>query len=47
VALLGWVLYKIDVREVWADAQQADPWWLLLTVAVATLTFPSDRFAGG
>src|SRR5882672_3581715 len=40
VALLGWVLYKINVREVWADAQQADPLWLLLTVVVATLTFP-------
>ena len=40
MALLGWVLYKINVREVWADAQHADPLWLLLTVAVATLTFP-------
>ncbi|PYP39260.1 MAG: hypothetical protein DMD48_07165 [Gemmatimonadetes bacterium] len=40
VALLGWVLYKINVREVWADAQRADPLWLLLTVVVATLTFP-------
>lgn len=38
--LLGWVLYKINLREVWADAQHADPLWLFLTVALATLTFP-------
>jgi len=40
VALLAWVLYKIDPRKVWADAQHANGWLLLLTVVVATLTFP-------
>src|SRR2546426_3813348 len=40
VALLAWVLYKIDPRTVWADAQHANGWLLLLTVVVATLTFP-------
>src|SRR5437879_6561153 len=40
VALLAWVLYKIDPRKVWADTRHADGWLLLLTVAVATLTFP-------
>src|SRR5438552_7531847 len=40
VALLAWVLYKIDPRKVWADAQHANGWLLLLTVFVATLTFP-------
>ena len=40
MALLGWVLYKINVREVWAYAQHANAWLLLLTVLFATLTFP-------
>ena len=40
MALLAWVLYKIDPRKVWADAQQTNGWLLLLTVLVATLTFP-------
>ncbi|OLD89525.1 MAG: hypothetical protein AUG85_01675 [Gemmatimonadetes bacterium 13_1_20CM_4_66_11] len=40
MALLAWVLYKIDPRKVWADAQHANGWLLLLTVFVATLTFP-------
>ncbi|OLC08269.1 MAG: hypothetical protein AUH41_08690 [Gemmatimonadetes bacterium 13_1_40CM_66_11] len=40
VALLAWVLYKIDPRTVWADAQHANGWLLLLAVVVATLTFP-------
>jgi len=40
VALLVWVLHRIDLREVWAHAQHADPLLLLLTVLVATITFP-------
>lgn len=40
VALLAWVLHKIDLREVWNDAQHANGWLLLLTVVVATVTFP-------
>ena len=39
-ALLVWVLYKIDPRQVWNYAQHANGWLLLLTVVVATLTFP-------
>jgi len=41
VALLVWVLYKIDLRKVWDYAQHANGWLLLLTVGVATVTFPS------
>src|SRR6266566_8109183 len=40
VALLVWVLYKIDLRKVWDYAQHANGWLLLLTVVVATITFP-------
>src|SRR3989449_6521961 len=40
VALLVWVLYKIDLRKVWTYAQHANGWLLLLTVVVATITFP-------
>ena len=40
MALLVWVLYKIDPRKVWTYAQHANGWLLLLTVAVATVTFP-------
>ncbi len=40
MALLAWVLYKIDPRQVWADAQHANGWLLVLTVVLATLTFP-------
>src|SRR3989442_13947477 len=39
-ALLVWVLYKIDLRKVWTYAQHANGWLLLLTVVVATVTFP-------
>src|SRR5712671_6280217 len=39
-ALLVWVLYKIEPAKVWAYAQHANGWLLLLTVAFATLTFP-------
>jgi len=35
-----WVLYKIEPAKVWAYAQRANGWLLLLTVAFATLTFP-------
>ncbi|HET8712925.1 MAG TPA: lysylphosphatidylglycerol synthase transmembrane domain-containing protein [Gemmatimonadales bacterium] len=40
VALLAWVLQRINLREVWDHAQHADGWLLLLTVTVATITFP-------
>src|SRR5258705_3183085 len=40
VALLVWVLYKIDPRQVWSYAQHANFWPLLLAVVVATVTFP-------
>jgi glycosyltransferase 2 family protein len=40
VALLAWVLHKINLREVWEYAQHANGWLLLLTVTVATVTFP-------
>ncbi|HWC74307.1 MAG TPA: lysylphosphatidylglycerol synthase transmembrane domain-containing protein [Gemmatimonadales bacterium] len=40
VALLVWVLHRINLPEVWHDAQQADGLLLVLTVTVATLTFP-------
>ena len=40
MALLVWVLHRIDLREVWAHAQHANPLLLLLTVLVATITFP-------
>jgi len=39
-ALLVWVLFKIDPRQVWEYAQRANGWLLLLTVLLATLTFP-------
>jgi len=39
-ALLVWVLYRIDPRKVWDYAQHANGWLLLLTVVVATVTFP-------
>src|SRR5213592_4542177 len=39
-ALLVWVLYKIDPRQVWSYAQHANFWLLLLAVVVATVTFP-------
>ena len=35
-----WVLFKIDPRQVWEYAQHANGWLLLLTVLLATLTFP-------
>ena len=40
MGLLAWVLHRINVREVWSYAQHADPLLLLLTVLVATITFP-------
>ena len=40
MALLVWVLHKINLREVWSYAQHANPVLLLLTVVVATITFP-------
>jgi uncharacterized protein (TIRG00374 family) len=40
VALLAWVLHRINPREVWAHAQHANGFLLLLTVVVATATFP-------
>ena len=38
--LLVWVLYKSNPAKVWAYAQHANGWLLLLTVLFATLTFP-------
>jgi uncharacterized protein (TIRG00374 family) len=38
--LLAWVLHRIDLRQVWDDARRADPLLLLVTVALATTTFP-------
>jgi uncharacterized protein (TIRG00374 family) len=40
VALLAWVLHRINPREVWEDAHHANGWLLLLAVAAATGTFP-------
>jgi hypothetical protein len=40
VALLAWVLHRINPREVWTHAQHANGFLLLLTVIVATVTFP-------
>lgn len=40
MALLVWVLHRIDLREVWVHAQHANPLLLVLTVLVATITFP-------
>jgi len=40
VALLAWVLHRINPREVWTHAQHANGLLLLLTVVLATVTFP-------
>ncbi len=40
VALLAWVLSKSHPDKVWEYAKQANGWLLLLTVVVATVTFP-------
>jgi uncharacterized protein (TIRG00374 family) len=40
VALLAWVLHRINLHEVWQYARAANPWLLLATVALATATFP-------
>ncbi len=40
MALLVWVLHRIDPRQVWSYAQHANFWLLLLAVVVATVTFP-------
>ena len=40
MALLAWVLNRISLREVWEHAQQANGLLLLLTVTLATVTFP-------
>ena len=40
VALLAWVLHRINPREVWEYAQHANGVLLLLAVLVATITFP-------
>ena len=34
------MLHRIDLRQVWDDARRADPLLLLVTVALATTTFP-------
>src|SRR6266478_360304 len=40
VALLAWVLSKSHPAKVWEDAKHANGWLLLLTIVVATITFP-------
>lgn len=40
MALLAWVLHRINPGEVWEHAQHANGLLLLLTVVVATITFP-------
>ena len=40
MALLAWVLHRINLREVWQYARAANAWLLLATVALATATFP-------
>jgi len=40
VALVAWVLHRIDPREVLEHARRADPWLLLVAAALATATFP-------
>ena len=40
VALLAWVLQDVNLREVVAYAREADPGLLLLSVLLATATFP-------
>src|SRR6266513_860856 len=40
VALLLWVLYKSHADRVWEYAKHANGWLLLLTIVVATVTFP-------
>lgn len=40
IALLAWVLTRINPREVWTHAQHADGLLLVVTVLLATLTFP-------
>lgn len=40
MALLAWVLHRINLREVWEYARQANAWLLLATVTFATVTFP-------
>jgi uncharacterized protein (TIRG00374 family) len=37
--LLYWALQGVDIRAAWVAARDADLGWLLLSVAVATLTF--------
>ena len=44
IALLIWVLHRINFRDVWADARQADGLLLAITVIVATITFPVRTF---
>src|SRR5882762_3156285 len=40
VALLAWVLSKSHPDKVWEYAKHANSWLLLLTIVVATITFP-------
>src|SRR6266550_1138431 len=40
VALLAWVLSKSHPDKVWEYAKHANGWLLLLTIVVATVTFP-------
>jgi uncharacterized protein (TIRG00374 family) len=40
IALLAWVLHRIDPKEVWEQARRADPLLLSVAIALATATFP-------
>ncbi|MGH7548493.1 MAG: lysylphosphatidylglycerol synthase transmembrane domain-containing protein [Gemmatimonadales bacterium] len=39
LALLAWALHDVDPRELLAHVRRADPWLMLVTVVLATLTF--------
>lgn len=39
-AFLAWAVHGVDLREVVAGARRANPWLVLASAAVATLTFP-------
>lgn len=37
---LFWAVHGVNLRDVWAGVRQANPWLILLSAGVATLTFP-------
>ena len=44
VGFLYWALRGVDPAELWADLKGANPGYYLLSVALATLTFPARAF---